>query len=410
MNALAQESEAALASRLLDGFARISADVEGFTRPAYSAVETACLELVEEAGRARGLVAHRDAVGNAWLAPPGLDGAAPACGSHIDSVPRGGNFDGAAGVVAGLVCALRAAREGWPLRALVLRGEESPWFGQPHLGARAAFGAITAAELATSRRDTGRTLAEHMADVDADPALASGGRPLPEVLATTALHELHIEQGPELVERGLAACAVGSVRGHIRWSRAACVGEAGHSGTVPRHLRRDPAMAVAELLVELDQLWARSMQEGADLVVTTGMLSIAAESASPTRIPDRVAFSLDVRSSQHETLLAMEAAVERACQGIGARRGVRFALGPLVRTAPVSLDRAAVARLEAALPGIVLNSGAGHDAAEFMRRGVPGAMVFVRNRHGSHNPQEAMELDDLMHGIDAMHTALRAAA
>lgn len=403
------DAETALASRLLDGFRALSADVEGVTRPAYSPVETACIELVAQAGAAQGLVPHWDGVGNLWLAPEGLGGApAAACGSHMDSVPRGGDFDGTAGVVAGLLCAVRAMREGWPLRALVLRGEESPWFGAPHVGARAGFGAIGPAELATTRRDSGRTLAEHMAEVGGDPALAGGGRPLPEVARTVALYELHIEQGPELVHHGQAAAAVSSVRGHVRWPRAACVGAAGHSGTVPRHLRQDPAMAVAELLHGLDTLWARTMQEGTDLVVTAGMLCIDPAQASPTRIPDRVSFSLDIRSSQADTLAAMRRTVAQETAKIGRARGVRFDLGPEVGTAPVVLDAAGRDAIERELPGSrTMASGAGHDAAEFARRGVPGAMVFVRNRHGSHNPAEAMDVADLMAGVNALHGALR---
>lgn len=401
--------EAALAANLLAEFAQISADAPGITRPAYSAAETACMDRVAALAVAHGLRPHTDAVGNLWLAPPALGtAAAPACGSHIDSVPHGGNFDGAAGVVAGLLCALRAARDGWPLRALVLRAEESPWFGAPHIGARAAFGAVPPTELATSRRDTGRSLADHMRAIGGDPAHASSGHPLPEVAATTALFELHIEQGPELVDRALPAAAVRSVRGHRRWPRAACRGEAGHSGTVPRHLRRDPVMAVAELLHDLDVLWERSMQSGADLVITAGMLQVDPAEASPTRIADAVAFSLDIRSSQAETLAAVERTLHADCADIARRRGVGFDLGPTVGTEPVVLDRAALALLAREMPGIILNSGAGHDAAEFARRGTPAAMVFVRNRNGSHNPHEAMEITDLMHGTDAMYRAMRA--
>lgn len=401
--------EAAMAASLLADFAQISADAPGITRPAYSTAETACIDRVAMLAAAGGLHAHADAVGNVWLAPPSLGNApAPACGSHIDSVPHGGNFDGAAGVVAGLLCALRAARDGWPLRALVLRAEESPWFGAPHIGARAAFGTVPPAELATARRDTGRSLAEHMRAIGGDPARASSGQALPEVAATTALFELHIEQGPELVDRALPAAAVRSVRGHRRWPRAACRGEAGHSGTVPRHLRRDPVMAVAELLHDLDVLWERSMQSGADLVITAGMLQVDPAEASPTRIADAVTFSLDARSSQAETLAAVERTLRADCAGIARRRGVAFDLGPTVGTDPVVLDRPALALLSREMPGIILNSGAGHDAAEFARRGKPAAMVFVRNRNGSHNPHEAMEIADLMHGTDAMYRAMRA--
>jgi N-carbamoyl-L-amino-acid hydrolase len=410
LHPLAQATEAALAARLLEGFRTLSADVEGVTRPAWSPVETACQALLAEAAAEHGLAAHRDAVGNLWLAPPGLgDAPAPACGSHTDSVPRGGNYDGAAGVVAGLLCALRAARAGIPLRALALRGEESPWFGAPYVGTRAAFGALDAAELATPRRHSGKSLAEHIAEQGGSPAAAGAGRPLPEITRTTRLWELHIEQGPVLLDKGLPAAAVSAVRGHIRFSRATCRGEAGHSGVVPRHLRRDPVLALAELLTDLDTLWARAMQAGTDMVVTAGMVQVDPAEAAPTRIPDAVSFSLDIRSAQPETLKGMLRTVRERCAAIGAQRGVAFDLGPLAGAAPIILDEAGRSAIETALANpFAMVSGAGHDAAEFARRGIPAAMVFVRNANGSHNPREAMEIEDLMAGVEAMWRAIRA--
>jgi N-carbamoyl-L-amino-acid hydrolase len=403
--------EAALAERLLDGFRRLSADpAGGVTRPAWSPQETACHALLAEVAEAHGLVRHVDAVGNLWLAPPGLgERPAMASGSHLDSVPQGGNYDGAAGAVAGLICALRAAREGIPLRAVALRGEESPWFGAPYVGSRAAFGALDAAELATPRRDSGLSLAEHLAAEGFDPAAAGGRVALPEIRRTTMLWELHIEQGPVLVDRELPAAAVSAVRGHIRFPRARCTGEAGHSGVVPRHLRRDPAMAVSELLMDLDGLWARSLQEGVDLVVTAGMMTTELDVSAPTRIPGELLFSLDIRSADAATLDGMRSFLARRCADIGRARGVTFDLGRRVEAAPILLDEDGRMAIEAALekPHTMI-SGAGHDAAEFARRGIPAAMVFVRNRHGSHNPQEAMEIADLMRGIDALHAAIRA--
>ncbi|MFB9971125.1 hydantoinase/carbamoylase family amidase [Pseudoroseomonas cervicalis] len=408
----APASDAALAAHLLALFRQLSADGEGVTRPAYGAAEGACLDVLAGIARAEGLEAWPDAAGNLWMQPPGLGEApAPACGSHMDSVPQGGNFDGAAGVVAGLLCARQALREGRRLRAVALRGEESPWFGAPHVGLRAAFGALGAAELAIPRRDSGRTLAEHMREQGADPAAAGrGAPPLPELRRTNFFWELHIEQGPVLVDRGLPAAAVSAVRGHVRYPGALCQGEAGHSGAVPRHLRRDPALAVAELLHELDTLWGRALQEGADLVLTAGQLWIDPASATATRIPDAVRFSLDLRSAQPAVLAELAALLPRRAAEIGARRGVRFDLGQAVRAAPVLLDEAARAAIEAALPEpVTLASGAGHDAAEFVRRGTPAAMVFIRNRNGSHNPAEAMEMEDFLAGLAAMQQAIRAA-
>lgn len=410
MNAIPpRNDEAVLAVLLLDAFADAGRDpAGGFTRPAWGAAESACHAILAQAGAAHGLASHADAVGNLWLEPPGI-GPAPAAGSHLDSVPRGGNFDGAAGSVAGLILAIRAARAGLPLRAVALRGEESPWFGAPYVGTRAAFGALDAADLATPRRGGGGSLAACIAAVGGDPAQAEAGMPLPEILRVTAFWELHIEQGPVLIHRDLPAAAVGAVRGHLRLPAARCIGQAGHSGVVPRHLRHDPAMAVAALLVDLDEVWARQEQEGADLVVTAGVLATEAGEATATRIPGEVGFALDIRSASPVTLADMERFLHARCREIGTRRGVAFDLGRAVRAAPVVLDATRTAAIADALPiPHTMPSGAGHDAAEFARRGIPAAMVFVRNAHGSHNPAEAMEIADLMAGIEAMWRAILA--
>lgn len=412
MNAITDlRDETMLAERLLARFAEIGADPKGgITRPAWGDAESACHALLAEAATARGLSAQQDAVGNLWMQPPALgDAPAPASGSHCDSVPQGGNFDGAAGAVAGLLVALRAARAGVPFRAVALRGEESPWFGAPYVGTRAAFGRLDAAELAQPRRGDGRPLSACIAAVGGDPAAASAGRPLPEIARVSAFWEAHIEQGPVLLDRGLPAAAVTAVRGHLRYPAARCVGEAGHSGVVPRHLRHDPAMALAELLMDLDTLWARQEQEGADLVLTAGMLSTEPDAATPTRIPGELRFSLDIRSADPVVLRGMERVLGERGAEIGRRRGVAFAFGRAVRAAPVALDPRRAAAIEAALPQPhAMASGAGHDAAEFARNGVPSAMVFLRNANGSHNPAEAMDIADLMAGVDAMWRAIRA--
>jgi N-carbamoyl-L-amino-acid hydrolase len=133
------------------------------------------------------------------------------------------------------------------------------------------------------------------------------------------------------------------------------------------------------------------------------------DAATPTRIPGEVRFSLDIRSTDPAVLRGMERLLAERGAEIGRRRGVRFDLGRAVRAAPVVLDARRAAAIEAALPQpYAMASGAGHDAAEFARNGVPSAMVFLRNANGSHNPAEAMDIADLMAGVDALWRAIRA--
>src|SRR5579871_1883214 len=132
-----------LAAGLFESVRKLSAGRVGVTRPSYSEIESAAMEVIGTVARQAGLATRFDAAANLVVEMPGIQGGKPACwlGSHLDSVPEGGNFDGLAGVVAGVLCAAKATRLGAklarPLAVLGLRGEESAWFGKPYLGSYA---------------------------------------------------------------------------------------------------------------------------------------------------------------------------------------------------------------------------------------------------------------------------------
>lgn len=407
---------AASAEALFAALHRIGWDGTGITRPSYAAAESAALDHIAAAAHALGLATRRDRAANLVVTLPGADPglASVSCGSHLDSVPQGGNFDGAAGVIAGLL-ALAALRDlpgrRRDLCLFALRGEESAWFGRPYLGSSALFGDLGAEDLATPRLGDGETLAEAMAATGADvPAIAEGARLLdPARLA--AWFELHIEQGPVLVARNLPVAVVTGLRGNLRHREIVCAGAAGHSGAVPRWLRHDAVFAVAELIARLDRHWQQMLAQGQDLVVTVGTIGTDPAEHAISRIPGLVRFSLEARSESADTLAAFDALLHEECAAIESATGVAFRFDRRRDTAPAQMDPALIASLRETaaalgLPGETMPSGAGHDAAVFANHGVPSAMIFVRNAHGSHNPNEAMAMTDFLDGTRLLLAAL----
>lgn len=402
---------------LFETIAARTPDTQGVNRPAFSAVETDTLRFLEDFARDNGLEVWYDAGANANFALPGDRDAERfvVIGSHVDSVPYGGNFDGLAGVVAGLVCLLRAQRRGErfarPVHVLAMRGEESAWFGPCYIGSKALTGTLDSAELKALHKGDGRTLDSHMADAGIAMEPVRGRQPLIDLSAIEAYLELHIEQGPLLIGKEIPAAVVSGIRGNFRHRRVRCIGEAGHSGAVPKAYRRDAVLAMADLLVRLDESWSTILNMGDDLVLTSGMVGTDPERHAMSKIPEEVSFSLDIRSQSPRTLDDMRRLLQAEMQQVEKDRKVRFELDEEMRVEPAMCDPELVEGLKAAMARVgqepfVMPSGGGHDAAVFSAAGVPSAMVFVRNSNGSHNPQEAMELADFIAATDIVHEFL----
>ena len=408
-----------LSGELFDALRAASFDGVGVTRESYSGRESSALDLVESKAREFGLETARDAGANLVVTLAGSEPDLPflACGSHLDSVPQGGNFDGAAGVVAGLAVLARFKRDKIVPRRTIklfgLRGEESSRFGKAYMGSLALFGKLTAEDLHVKDRD-GRTLGDCMRDVGADVVRIEKGEPLLDTKRIAAWVELHIEQGPVLVARDLPVGIVTGIRGNVRHRVVECVGEAGHSGAVPRWLRHDAVFAVAELMTHLDRHWRTLLERGRDVVVTSGVFGTDPAEHAIARIPRKVSFSFEVRSQSKDTLEGFYDLFRSECNLIAEERGVEFSFDRRLESAPATMDAEWVRRLRQAaqalgLPDEEIPSGAGHDAAVFANAGIPSAMVFVRNENGSHNPKEAMNLDDFVAGIAVMRAAIEEA-
>lgn len=402
-----------IAPRLFAALRAMSFDGLGITREAYGPKETAAHALVRAEAEKLGLATSTDHAGNMYLTLPGADPGLPRLiiGSHLDSVRTGGNYDGAAGVLAGLSVVAGLARAGFqPQRdvtVMLIRSEEAgSWFPVSYVGSRAALGRLPAEALDVPRMDDGRTLAEHMAEEGFDPDAVRAGKPALTPAGVAAFIELHIEQGPLLDEAEIPLGIVTGIPGSRRYRDAKVFGEYNHSGATPRRLRRDAGLALAELAYRLDAEWARLEAEGHALVCTFCVLATAPE-AGFTLIPGEAGFQLDMRSENRASVDLLHDALIRLVGEIEQSRGVRFELGAESGSQASAMDAQIQQELGAAaeaagVPFRRMLSGGGHDTAAFAQAGIPACLMFVRNQHGSHNPREAMRMEDFDAACDVI--------
>ena len=401
-------SQTSLAHKLFDELATHTFDGEGITRASYGEGEQAARDILEREASALGLNIDDDAAGNLYMTLPGRDRSAKPIiiGSHMDSVAQGGNFDGAAGIISGLVaCAGFKTADIIPMRdikVMGIRAEESAWFGVSYIGSRAALGILPAGTLENARRiDTNRSLAEHMAEAGYDPKRLIDGEIF---LAPKSLHayiEIHIEQGPILEKNNIPVGIVTGIRGNRRFPRARCIGEYSHCGGVPREYRRDAVIAVSEFVQGLDNIWDECEKEGLDFAFTVGKIYTDVKRHAMTKIAGTVDFSLDIRSLDSSVMDRVIQNIDYLTKDISENRGVTFELGECTSAAPGPMAPEITMELQKGTHELKINamqiaSGASHDAAAFAATGVPTQMIFIRNKNGSHNPNESMKIDDFM--------------
>ena len=399
-----------LARRLLDALAAATGDPPGITRVAYGPGERFAHDLMGAEARKLGAASRADAAGNLYLTLAGQNRALPriVIGSHLDSVPHGGNFDGAAGVVAGLAVMAEFVSQGLApprdLTVLVTRAEEAAWFPLSYPGSLAALGRLPAEALSAKRSDSGLSLADHMRDEGFDPAAVRRGEKGIAVKDIAAFIEVHIEQGPRLIAADEPVGIVTGIAGGFRHVQARCLGAYGHSGAEPRFARRDAVSGFADLVAGLDAEWDALERDGHEATITFGRVESDPRQHGGSRILGELGFTLDVRSAEASVLERIERRLHQLFAEIGERRGVAFEAGPRFTWAPATMAPWLVSGLDRAARDLGMTapyvpSGAGHDAAAFAEAGVASAMLFVRNRNGSHNPHESMEIGDLDQAI-----------
>ena len=261
---------------------------------------------------------------------------------------------------------------------------------------------------------TGLTLGEQMAACGLDPDRLRAAPPHLSPATVGGYLELHIEQGPVLESAGQPVGIVTGIRGNTRARDARCIGEYTHSGAVPQSHRHDAVLATAELLLGLDSEARRVLDAGGDIVFAAGKLFTDPALHSLSKVPGEARFTLDIRSLEAATIDRFSDLARSLAGDISARRGVRFDLGDFPVSPPTKMDEAHRRHLwdgcaALGLPAIDIASGGGHDAQEFDRSGIPAAMIFVRNANGSHNADEAMEMDDFAAGTKLLAWAMATA-
>lgn len=382
----------------------------GYRRYAWTAADADCRAWFKDQALARGLTYELDRNGNqwAWLGDPqGTD--AVVTGSHLDSVPDGGAFDGPLGVVSSFAALDELRRRGAeftrPLAISNFGDEEGARFGLACVGSRLTAGQLTVDQAHKLRDGDGITLPDAMEQAGYDPAAIG---PDPQRLARIgAFVELHVEQGRALDLSGDPVGIASAIWPHGRW-RYDFHGEANHAGTTRLVDRRDPMLTYAETVIA-----ARRQAELAGAVATFG--KVAVEPNGVNAIPSLVRGWLDSRAADQSTLDTVIAGIEQAAREHGERDGVDVRVTRESFTPVVEFEHALRDELRKILGGDgtdvpVLGTGAGHDAG-ILSASVPTAMLFVRNPTGvSHSPAETAGEDDCLAGVTALADVLEGLA
>ncbi|MEN8655650.1 allantoate amidohydrolase [Streptomyces sp. 21So2-11] len=379
----------------------------GYRRFAWTAADTDCRAWFKAQAEARGLSFELDRNGNqwAWLGDP-LAGDAVVTGSHLDSVPDGGAFDGPLGVVSSFAALDELRRRGAefarPLAITNFGDEEGARFGLACVGSRLAAGQLTVDKAHELRDADGVSLPEAMERAGQDPGTIG---PDPERLARIgAFVELHVEQGRALDLSGDPVGIASAIWPHGRW-RFDFHGEANHAGTTSLEDRRDPMLSYAATV-----LAARQQARLAGALATFG--KIAVEPNGVNAIPSLVRGWLDSRAADQGTLDTVIAGIEAAAHEHADRDGIDLSITRESFTPVVEFQHALRDELAKLLGGAipVLGTGAGHDAG-ILSASAPTAMLFVRNPTGiSHSPAEYAAEDDCVAGVVALADVLEGLA
>jgi N-carbamoyl-L-amino-acid hydrolase len=379
----------------------------GIRRLALTPLDAQARALVTGWLREAGCTIRCDAIGNLYAIRPGTDpDARPvAMGSHIDSQPNGGRFDGQYGVLAGLEV-LRTLEDAGiatrhPLAVAIWTNEEGTRF-QPVMMGSGVYARAFPLEHCLAQRDAdGTTVAEALA------AIGAAGTDAPPEF--DAYFEAHIEQGPVLEREGRVIGVVESALGQ-RWFDVVIEGQDAHAGPTPIEMRRDALLAASRLVVAVREIAAAHPHYARG---TVGRLIVSPNSRNV--IPGRVEMSIDLRNADAATLDAMTAAVREAAARVAREDGVTIALEQTAHFPPCAFDSSLLAAIESTAVAFGLShrriaSGAGHDAV-YVARTCPSAMIFVPCEKGiSHNEIENADPAHLHAGANVLLHAVLARA
>ena len=385
----------------------------GITRLALSPEEMQAREYVSGLMQELGMTIRVDAIGNIIGRLAGTDPAAPPVivGSHLDSVPEGGRYDGVLGVIAGLAAIRRIAKEGTtkhPLELIIFTAEESSRFGFATMGSKAMAGIADLKAWSKAKDPQGIGFMEALSAVGLQPEQIETASRVGEPLH--AFVELHIEQGPVLEDAGLAIGVVEAIAAPTRL-KIKVEGTPGHSGTTPMDSREDALVTAAQIILAVREVALSRYGEGTvgtvgNIKVNPGVMNV---------IPGVAEMWVDIRGVNHDSIVETLQELKDEISIIAEAEGTTVAIEVLTSDKPVRLHPTISAAVENACKDLKvsyrrMNSGAGHDAMH-MASLCPTGMIFVPCARGiSHNPEEFASPDDIMTGLDVLTRTVRSLA
>jgi beta-ureidopropionase / N-carbamoyl-L-amino-acid hydrolase len=377
----------------------------GVCRLALTDLDRQARDLFRQWCEAAGCTVTVDKMGNMFARRPGKDNSLPSVmtGSHIDTQPTGGKFDGAYGIMAGLEV-IRTLNDfnyetQRPVEVAVWTNEEGSRFA-PAMVASGVFAGVFDLDYGLSRKDTGgKSMGEELARIGYAGPEQVGGRPV------AAFFEAHIEQGPILEAEKKTIGVVGGAQGQ-RWYEVVLTGQEAHAGPTPMRRRKDALVGAARLVTAVNRI---GLENQPYACATVGMMQVSPNSRNT--IPGKVFFTIDFRHPDDATLSRMDAAILAEAEKVAKEIGLELDLKQIWYSPPVKFAEGCVAAVRSAaeelgMPHMDIISGAGHDAC-YISRVAPTGMVFVPCENGiSHNEIENATKEDLAAGCDVLLRAI----
>lgn len=399
--------------RLAEAFnnmATFTAPGEGINRLAFTDADWDGRQYIMDRMTEAGLMIETDGFGNVIGYKAGKNPDLPVVmvGSHTDSVPNGGNYDGVVGVLSAIEAVRSMTDDGFAhdhtIAVVSFMCEESSRFGAATLGSRAMRGELTAKDLHRLVDKGGISLYEALQTRNLDPDAIEQ---MQYKRSVKAFIEIHIEQGKVLEHEKKKIGIVTGIAAPERFY-VTVRGHADHSGATPMNLRHDALCGAAKIILGIEEI--TSMQEEPPVVGTVGVVDVSPGAVNV--IPGAVKLGVDIRSMSKVARDSVVTLVKEYIDVIAGKRGLTYTIDPIAQDRPVAMHPAMIAQIKAAAQSLGVEymrmpSGAGHDAMHWAEA-VPTGMIFIPCRDGiSHNPAEFAEMDDIVTGARVLDTVLR---
>jgi allantoate deiminase len=380
---------------------------KGTTRLTYSQEDLQARNYIKDKMNEYGLHVQEDGFGNIFGKLEGTIKDAPSVlvGSHFDSVPNGGAYDGPAGVIAGLEVAALFFENGltpkYPLEVIALVEEEGSRFGGGLMGSRGITGLLSEEDFKNLKDKDGITTVEAMSKIGLDSSLPKKRDPK----TMKAFLELHIEQGPILEEKNIPIGVVEAIVGLTQLD-VTVQGQAGHAGTTPMDRRSDALVSAASIIAQFPSL---AVEEGEGTVITTGRLNVFPNGANV--IPDKVEFTVDIRSGKEEHVLNVLEKVRELVKTYNGN-GITTSIEQPLYIQPKAMNAEILSLLqektrELGVAQCSIHSGAGHDAMVFSDFTNVG-MLFIPSKNGlSHCPEEWSDSLHIANAVQILYEAAK---